>query len=228
MKSGSTGKCFFCHGVFAKSAMTNHLKACKERKALLAAPPQEGKRLARKATIYHIVVEGRELPKYWMHLEAPEDSRLEDLDQFLRDTWLECCWHLSGFTIDETTYESSPEPGIGQKGMKRKLGDVLEAGMKFYHEYDFGTTTELTLRVLSERVGVAKGRSIQVLARNEPPAIVCVSCGKAATQVCSECVWDGEGWLCDKCASEHECGEEMLLPAANSPRVGMCGYTGGG
>jgi hypothetical protein len=28
------------------------------------------------------------------------------------------------------------------------------------------------------------------------------------------------------CAGGHECGEEMLLPVVNSPRVAMCGYTG--
>jgi hypothetical protein len=45
----------------------------------------------------------------------------------------------------------------------------------------------------------------------EPPLISCEVCGKPATEVC---------------AGEHECGEEMLLPVVNSPRVGMCGYTG--
>jgi hypothetical protein len=61
---------------------------------------------------------------------------------------------------------------------------------------------------------------------NEPPSIPCMSCGKIAAQVCTECLWSGEGWLCDECAAEHECGEEMLLPVVNSPRVGVCGYTG--
>jgi len=32
--------------------------------------------------------------------------------------------------------------------------------------------------------------------------------------------------VCEGCAGEHECGEEMLLPVVNSPRVGMCGYEG--
>jgi hypothetical protein len=27
-------------------------------------------------------------------------------------------------------------------------------------------------------------------------------------------------------SEEHECGEEALLPVVNSPRMGMCGYTG--
>jgi len=34
------------------------------------------------------------------------------------------------------------------------------------------------------------------------------------------------GWLCDECAPKHKCGEDMLLPVVNSPRVGKCGYTG--
>jgi hypothetical protein len=106
------------------------------------------------------------------------------------------------------------------------LGEVLSPRMKFYHEYDFGTTTELTLRVVSERKGEFKGKSIQVLARNDPLTIICGSCRKIATQVCSQCIWSGEGWLCDECAPKHECGEDMLLPVVNSPRVGMCGYTG--
>ena len=37
---------------------------------------------------------------------------------------------------------------------------------------------------------------------------------------------EGEGWVCDECAPKHKCGEDMLLPVVNSPRVGMCGYTG--
>ena len=113
-----------------------------------------------------------------------------------------------------------------KKNMKTVFGDILGLGMKFYHEYDFGTTTELTLRVVSELEGEAKSKSIRLLARNDPPSIVCESCGKIATQLCAECIWAGKGWLCDECAQEHECGEDMLLPVVNSPRVGMCGYTG--
>ncbi|MBV1730429.1 MAG: hypothetical protein KUA33_09465 [Methanobacterium sp.] len=75
---------------------------------------------------------------------------------------------------------------------------------------------------MSEQEGEAKGKSIQLLARNDPPLIACESCGKIGTQVCAECAT----WLCDECAHKHECGEDMLLPVVNSPRVGMCGYTG--
>ncbi len=82
------------------------------------------------------------------------------------------------------------------------------------------------MKVVAERVGEAQGKSIQVLARNEAPLISCEVCGKPATEVCAQCIYEGAGWLCEACAEEHECGEEMLLPVVNSPRVGMCGYTG--
>ena len=45
-------------------------------------------------------------------------------------------------------------------------------------------------------------------------------------QVSTNCLWSDEGWLCDERAPDHPCGEGMLLPVVNSPRVGMRGYTG--
>ena len=67
---------------------------------------------------------------------------------------------------------------------------------------------------------------VRVLARNDAPVLPCDVCGKEATHVCTRCIYDDQGWLCDACVAEHECGEEMLLPVVNSPRVGMCGYEG--
>ena len=99
--------------------------------------------------------------------------------------------------------------------------------MKANYEYDFGTTTYLSVSVIAERNGPAKkGNSVTVLARNDQPGVLCGACGKdLATGVCTMC-WGDEGWVCDECAPDHECGEEMLLPVVNSPRVGQCGYTG--
>ena len=226
MASRSRGKCTFCGGTFAKSAMANHLKSCKAREPAPELSAANRKRSPKQARIFHIVVEGRDRPMYWMHVEVPEDATLGKLDEFLRHIWLECCGHLSAFTIDEARYTSDRERDFGEKSMRAKLGDVLDLGTKFYHEYDFGTTTELTLRVVAERVGQTRGKEIGIMARNDPPAITCDTCEKPAAKICAECVWEDEGWLCDVCAEEHECGEEMLLPVVNSPRVGMCGYTG--
>ena len=229
------GVCGLCGGTFGKRAMTKHMTSCVKEKA--NAEMSSSKQKPKSVKLFHIVAEGRYQPEYWIHIAAPTQAKLENLDGFLRNIWVECCGHLSSFTIDGVTYSGSSttygdffgsdfEDDMGDESMNVSLNNILVPKMKFYYEYDFGTTTELALKVASEYEGFIKGKDIQLLARNEPPAIMCDSCGKIATQVCTDCVYDGEGWLCDECASKHECGEEMLLPVVNSPRVGMCGYSG--
>jgi hypothetical protein len=224
----SKGTCTFCHSEFSKSAMTRHLETCQQR---IAAEAKAGSRQkVQKTRKIHLVVEGRDLPTYWMHLEVTGSTTLATLDRFLRDTWLECCGHLSAFEIGGVRYAVDAgmdnDWDIDEKSMRVRLDKVLSPGQTCSYEYDYGTTTELRLRVISEREVEVKGNAIQMLARNTPPVILCEECGKPATNVCSQCIFDGKGWLCDDCAEEHECGEEMLLPVVNSPRVGMCAYTG--
>src|SRR6266496_258958 len=106
------------------------------------------------------------------------------------------------------------------------LDQVLHPGQTCSYEYDFGSTTELTLKVISEREVPAKKKAIEILARNNLPTVPCDVCGKPATNTCTQCIYEDKGWLCDACAKDHECGEEMLWPMVNSPRAGVCGYTG--
>ena len=221
----SKGQCNLCGSTFSKSAMTKHLKSCKQKDQ--DSETSSPGRSPRKTKIFHLVVEGRYSSDYWMHLEVPADAVLEDLDSFLRRIWLECCGHMSAFTIEGKTYSVAPMTEFDDESMGARLDEVLNPGMKFRYEYDFGSTTYLAMKVVSQEQKQIKDETITVLARNEPPSIPCMSCGKIAAQVCTECLWsDSGGWLCDECAAEHECGEEMLLPVVNSPRVGVCGYTG--
>lgn len=238
-KIESPGKCNFCGQTFEKGNMTRHLKSCEKRKDA-AKTPSKG---VIEETIFHIVAEGDYSPEYWIHIEMPAHATLDDLDGFLRDIWLECCGHLSSFTIDGRDYHPEDEGGPGAsfidvfsfiKGGKDRhgvmsdpVGKVLKKGLAFKHDYDFGSTTRLKLRVVSEREGTVKGEPVKLLARNLPPPILCGSCGKQATQVCTDCIYGGsEAWLCKKCAKKHGCGEDMFLPVVNSPRVGVCGYCG--
>ncbi len=227
----SKGTCTFCHGEFSKSAMIRHLETCQQRAIIDAkAGSRQKARKAQQNRKLHQVVEGRDLPMYWMHLEVPASTTLATLDQFLRNTWLECCGHLSAFEIEGVRYAIDAgmydDWDMGEKSMRVRLDKVLSPGQTCTYEYDYGTTTELKMRVISEYEVETKGKAIQVLARNTPPVILCEECGKLATEVCSQCIFDDRGWLCDDCAEEHECVEEMLLPVVNSPRVGMCAYTG--
>jgi len=216
------GTCNLCGKIFKKAAMTNHLKSCREKNP----PKAPGKEKPCKEKVFYLLVEGRDLLDYWMHVEAPADSVLSQLDDLLRRTWLECCNHISAFTIDKERYSVEPLAELEEKDMYISLGDVLRPRMRFYHVYDYGTTTKLTLKVVSVRERLISNEPPQILARNEPPEIVCDSCGKLATHVCSCWHWGGEGWLCDACVTKHGCEYGMLLPVVNSPRVGICGYDG--
>jgi hypothetical protein len=228
-KIASLGTCALCGATFSKQAMTRHLKGCL---AAAAAPPR-----AKPQTTFHLLVEGAGRPMYWLHLDLPASATLTTLDGFLRDVWVECCGHLSAFSIDGVSYEMDTGGVDGMwldlfgsaqptKSMNVSASAVLRPGLKFGYEYDFGTTTALTLKVIAEQERVRKGKAVQILARNLPPLIPCVECGEPATLVCSYCSDDESGWVCETHAVEHPCGEEGFLPVVNSPRVGMCGYTG--
>jgi hypothetical protein len=117
---------------------------------------------------------------------------------------------------------------IGREEVKKskKLEFVLHPEMRLIYEYDFGSTTELTLKVVSEVKSNIKTGDLEILARNDPPQIKCSNCDHLATRICTECIYEGAGWLCDDCAEDHKCGEDMLLPVVNSPRTGVCGYVG--
>ncbi len=195
--------------------MTRHLQKCGQ-----TAPPQSG------PVDFHLFVEGRYDKDYWMHISLSSSATLDTLDAFLRRAWLECCGHLSAFTIGGQSYSMNPMREHGDFGMSAKLERVLEPGVAFRYEYDFGSTTDLNLKVVGVRAR-AKGRGVALLARNEPPQVDCNKCGlRPATQICSQCLYQGTGWLCDECAADHPCGEDMFLPVLNSPRVGVCAYGG--
>jgi len=192
--------------------MTKHLQSCIV-KTQIDEEYAEG--LSSPLKFFHLLVEGHDLPEYWMHLKVSSHARFEDLDNFLRDIWLECCGHMSAFRI-------------GREEVKKgkKLEYVLHPGMQLSYEYDFGSTTELMLKVISEFNNNIKTGEVEILARNDPPQIKCSHCDNLATRICTECIYEDAGWLCEACADDHKCGEDMLLPVVNSPRTGVCGYTG--
>jgi hypothetical protein len=114
--------------------------------------------------------------------------------------------------------------------MDVELGEILGKGSRFQHTYDFGTSTELKLRVVDERQGRIGGESVRLLSQNEAPVWECEVCGEDASWICTFCMYErGNPFYCELHAEDHDCDEpEMILPVVNSPRMGMCGYTGPG
>ena len=98
---------------------------------------------SQKSLYYHIYVKGTHRSDYWLQLQVKADAKLSDLDNFLRNIWLECCNHLSEFEINEQRFTSR---GFN---MSKKIKDVLREKTKFSYTYDFGSYTKLDLNVVN-------------------------------------------------------------------------------
>lgn len=48
--------------------------------------------------------------EYWLDVEAVAGAALSKLDAFLRDIWLECCGHLSMFSVPPFRYTCAFHP----------------------------------------------------------------------------------------------------------------------
>lgn len=226
MAKQSKGYCKYCGKEYTKGGMLKHLATCKIRQERLKEESDKT-----ECGYFQILIFGKYLKEYWLIIEISEDSKLKDLDKFLRDIWLECCGHLSEFNINGRSYESMPSKdtfgGNNSKSMNYKIKNILSVGDEFSYEYDFGSTTELQLKVEKYRTGEKKSDKIIILSRNNPPKILCSNCEK------NKAKWvevEEYGYWCEECLDKNMDGEYAdeiyLLPVCNSPRMGVCGYEG--
>ena len=207
-KQGSFGVCQSCGARKGKAAMFAHLRDCLPTQ--VSGGPSGG-----PEALLLLRAEARGLPTFWVDMAVKHEGKLKDVDRFLRRTWLECCGHMSEFST-----------GTHRKvTMNTKVSEALGSGDRLGYVYDFGSSTELVVRLLGG-VSASSKSAVRLAARNEPPTWPCDACGKAATAVCTQCLYEGKGFYCAAHASDHECGEDMLSPVVNSPRMGVCGYTG--
>ena len=215
MRIKSEGICGFCKNNFSNTTIGKHLQSCTERVKAYRSEKKPGKIYLLKAGA----------GPFWVYFEVDSRNTLKKVDDFLRNLWLDCCGHLSAFKIGEQTYSCDQQEEFNDESMNFLLHKVISPGMIFSHEYDFGTTTHLSLKCISEREGEIK--KINILARNNPPYFPCHSCKKEPAQdICSQCLWEEKSMFCAACVKKHKCDEDMFLPVVNSPRMGMCGYTG--
>jgi hypothetical protein len=209
------GSCARCEAVYTKAGMGRHLQTC-------LTPAQPG---GQAGLLF--AIEGYRMSDYWLYVATSATATWADLDEFLRDIWVECCGHLSEFELRGIHFGSPGLEGMADRAMSSAMGRAVAPGDRFRYRYDSGTTTELALRAVMAVDSPRGSRRVQLVARNDPPVIACGACGRPATAVCAECRHEDGGWLCGECAAGHPCGDDYLLPVVNSPRVGLCDYTGG-
>lgn len=215
----SRGTCRFCGRQMTKGGLARHFSSCpKYQESVKTANQKSGK----TQTVHHLQIQDAWMRDYWLHLEMGSRAKLEDLDYYLRAIWLECCGHLSQFSIGGWRGQEIP--------MNTPVKRVFTRGMELTHIYDFGTPSETLIKVVGEREGKPlTNHPITLMARNDVPEVSCMQCKQTATWICLECLHedDNPGFLCDQHAKDHphiDYGEP--IPLVNSPRLGMCGYDG--
>ncbi|MDP3042340.1 MAG: hypothetical protein Q8N62_06440 [Candidatus Omnitrophota bacterium] len=215
----SKGKCAYCGQEIAKNAVAKHLGVCAQRQEAIAKA--EGKKGEAEA-LYHLRIQAVGLNQFWLDLEMRGSATLKDLDSYLRAIWLECCGHLSKFSLGGWQGNEIPK--------NRSADEIFEPGVELTHIYDFGTSSFTLIKMIGTRKGKPTGSwPIALMARNLMPEYECIKCKQPAIWLCIECLIEENIWgtLCDEHAETHphdNYGEPIKV--VNSPRLGLCGYTG--
>ncbi|AXJ00439.1 hypothetical protein CYPRO_1175 [Cyclonatronum proteinivorum] len=198
--------------------MLKHLDSCKKR-AL-----QNKERNATSKPSMNLIQLMAYYPytsEFWLYLEVKSAATLKDLDFYLRQIWLECCGHLSQFC--HGSYYGNKIP------MSSKAYKIFEPDTELFYAYDFGSTTELKVKMVGSRNGTPLSNNpVYLLARNNMPDVPCDKCGKPSGWLDLEALYENGEFvtLCDAHnagKAESDYGESQLF---NSPRTGTCSYDG--
>lgn len=234
MAKSTRGYCKYCGKEYTRTGMLKHLQSCKKRMEVC----ENSKKMS---AYYELMLYGTYNKDCWLIIQIKENATLECLDQFIRDIWVECCGHLSAFDIEGVRYEQIPDNdflwGKPAEDMSHKLKEVLEVGMEIGYEYDFGSTTELTIKVVDFYKAPEQKENVTILSRNNPTQFTCSVCGKnPAVWIDPIKMYNEDPFWCEECLEKYENGEldeeieveesGYLLPVTNSPRMGVCGYEG--
>lgn len=163
-------------GSSQRTGIAKHLQTCKKRVDLYEKAEKIEK-------YFELLLYGAYNKDYWLIIQIKENATLDDLDRFIRDIWVECCGHLSVFEIDGVSYEREPDDDFGwgepAKSTNHTLKQVLTTGMIFNYEYDFGSTTEIMVKVLDHYSAQKQNEKVVILSRNNPPEFACSICGNS-------------------------------------------------
>ncbi len=214
----SESRCHYCDQDYTNQGITRHLSACDEREEAI----QQAEGEQNETIHYHLKVQAQRAPDYVLHLEVSGDTPLKELDAYLRGIWLECCGHMSMFTMEAWSGNEIQ--------MERTVGEVFRSRKQLTYIYDYGTESRLTLKKMDTRTGPSTiEKPVGLMARNRPLRHDCMKCEEEAEYLCRECQIETRetGLLCPDHREEHTC-KDYGTPdrIVNSPRFGLCGYTG--
>ena len=136
-------QCLGCQKTLNTKGARTHLKSCIARAEIRTSKPM----LLVSATA------GYDDTKtvYALYTLMPKNATLRDIDELLRETWLECCWHLSSFDSGGTHFVSDGfDTGLfdhDDPSFDHHAAWAIPSGTEAEYQYDMGDSTDLTVRV---------------------------------------------------------------------------------
>lgn len=205
------GKCYYCNKELTERTIKRHIKNCSVIKESIEEKMSSKGKLRKQFIIS--MKPKYEAMDYCIYLSIDSTLGLIHIDKFIRDIWVECCGHISQFIIDKESYNEDE--------MNIKLDEILKCGEKFEYEYDFGSTTSLSLEVVDIIDVPNDFTQIEIIARNNEIKNSCEKCGAEAKYF----NYEKDNWVCENCIDEED---DMIgkFNYCNSPRDGVCSYQG--
>lgn len=258
-KTQSQGTCSLCGGIYDRSVMSRHLKQClvKRTRAEGVKPGSYASYKTDNQHIMHLGIVnlgyGTRKGDYWLHLSVRTDTTLHILDRFLRNHWLDCCDHLSQFTVGNVFFvsrspfaylyppspvNSSGDEDLNENEAKHFADEILEVSAFDYEEWsmDFaiGAVVKPQQKFAYEYdFGSTTALELRTMAmyRHAPQEEITILAQNNPPGItCVTCSavpkWIFPASLQPEVAYCDECAKSRndLFPVVNSPRNGVCAY----
>ena len=155
------------HTATSRTIIGTHLKTCLDNWS-----PDNWNPQGNNANYVHVSASGSKL--HWMELLIHDSVTLQEINTLLRETWLECCDHLSAFIFGDLWVPDPEGPSRFDEGeeeltnLDTQYSTAVPPGHSVKYHYDFGSTSEIILSTKSRHEVHQVVPRISLLARNSP------------------------------------------------------------
>ena len=136
-------QCLGCRKQLHNRSARKHLNTCIAKAGATAPKPM----LLVSATASY----GHTKNVYVLYTLMPKNATLRDIDEFLKEHWLECCGHLSTFDSKQALFVSDGfEDGFAggtNPSFDHRAAWAIPPDSDAHYEYDMGSTTCVSIRV---------------------------------------------------------------------------------